>query len=210
MDFWLPKIESGEPDYVDKLAMKIRTEQGIGLAAFAAVFNQELTEVLMVQLGDYAKKHYGGNPWTLPGGGVEKGERPSVAVKREIKEECHFEVQESLQLAGWFARPYYQSRYAKNKGEIVLVFTCRSKSPAATATPSPPEIIAARFQPFCVHEWLNVPSQGTSEHSLQPLPKHWVYWADAARLALRENHMTQWSYATAADMAKRPDPIKPI
>ncbi|MFC1759752.1 hypothetical protein ACFL2H_13460, partial [Planctomycetota bacterium] len=64
-----------------------------------------------------------------------------------------------------------------------------------------PEILAAGFQPFCVHEWLNVPSRGVGEHPLQPLPKHWVHWANAARDNLVATSIAVCSYRNSAEMA---------
>jgi 8-oxo-dGTP diphosphatase len=53
------------------------------VAAYAVVRRQD--EVLLTRLS--AKAHLPG-VWTLPGGGIEHGERPAVGLAREVAEEC--------------------------------------------------------------------------------------------------------------------------
>lgn len=49
-------------------------------SVIAVVFSEDKEEVLLVKRRDVPV-------WTLPGGGVEKGEHPEEAILREIKEE---------------------------------------------------------------------------------------------------------------------------
>ncbi|KKR75985.1 MAG: ADP-ribose pyrophosphatase [Candidatus Levybacteria bacterium GW2011_GWA2_40_8] len=64
--------------------------------------------------------------WQIPGGGVEFGEKPINALKREMKEELGVEI-EALTLI-----PYVNSSIWKTKKKIkqvfLLCFLCRIKS----------------------------------------------------------------------------------
>ncbi len=57
------------------------------VAAYALVLRQHAgtTQVLLTRLSPRAA-HPG--RWTLPGGGIDHGERPAVALAREVEEEC--------------------------------------------------------------------------------------------------------------------------
>ncbi|MDP3996513.1 MAG: NUDIX domain-containing protein [bacterium] len=54
--------------------------------------------------------------WSLPGGGLERGESPWEGVKREIKEETGFDT-DIVSLAGVYSKP--------DVDEVVLSFICK-------------------------------------------------------------------------------------
>src|SRR5437899_844499 len=90
---------------IDREATETAARLGWGLGAFTAVFSTDLQQLLLVRLGDYAAAYYGGQPWTLPGGGVAAGEWPSHAAARELQEECGLAiVADQFRPAGWFSR----------------------------------------------------------------------------------------------------------
>lgn len=55
------------------------------LAAYALIGAEDGASVLLTRIS--ATGHHAGS-WTLPGGGVEHGERPAAALLRELGEEC--------------------------------------------------------------------------------------------------------------------------
>ena len=57
------------------------------LAAYAVIRRDDA--VLLTRISPVG--HHSGS-WTLPGGGVDHGERPAVALAREVAEECGVEV----------------------------------------------------------------------------------------------------------------------
>jgi len=85
------------------------------LAANALI--EEADKYLMVQEG---KEHVKGT-YNIPGGGVEHGENPVEAVKREVKEETGLEVTSIDGLIGVF------NSYSSKDGHpvIVHVFSCQ-------------------------------------------------------------------------------------
>ncbi len=58
------------------------------LAAYALIRRDD--RVLLTRISRLG--HHSG-AWTLPGGGVEHGERPAAAVRREVREECGVDVE---------------------------------------------------------------------------------------------------------------------
>lgn len=77
------------------------------IGVFAIITDSE-NRVLVCQRHDY-------DLWNLPGGGMEQGESPWEAIKREVKEEIGVEVAVH-RLVGIYSKP--------DKNEIVFVFTC--------------------------------------------------------------------------------------
>ncbi|MEU0090819.1 NUDIX domain-containing protein [Kribbella sp. NPDC006257] len=67
---------------------------------FAAVIQQG-NQVLMVRerVQTAPGHHDGPEYWTLPGGGIEQGEDPELAVRREVLEEVGLEIVEARQVA---------------------------------------------------------------------------------------------------------------
>lgn len=57
------------------------------LAAYA-VIRRQLPEGEAVLLTRISGRGFNTGAWTLPGGGVEHGERPAEALRREVREEC--------------------------------------------------------------------------------------------------------------------------
>ncbi len=61
------------------------------LAAYAVVTRDEPEPALLLTRVS-ARGHHAGS-WTLPGGGVDHGEPPREALRREVREECGLEVE---------------------------------------------------------------------------------------------------------------------
>lgn len=58
----------------------------------------------LIWLGDkllLVRKNYGKGHWSLPGGGVEKGETPELAAKRETLEETDITVNEVKEIGNY-------------------------------------------------------------------------------------------------------------
>jgi ADP-ribose pyrophosphatase YjhB (NUDIX family) len=95
-------------------------------------------EYLMIQEG---KEHVEGT-WNLPGGGVEHGENPVEAVKREVYEETGLKISEIEGLIGVF-----NSRSEEGGHPVLaLVFSCTAEE----EEPVPEfkeEILDAKFLP---------------------------------------------------------------
>jgi 8-oxo-dGTP diphosphatase len=79
------------------------------LGVFAAITDKE-GRILCVRM------NYATHGWTTPGGGVELGESPLDALKREVLEESGLEVVPE-ELVGVYSKPY--------KNDIVLFFRAR-------------------------------------------------------------------------------------
>jgi len=103
----------------------------------ANAFVERNGEYLMVQEG---KEHVKGS-WNIPGGGVEHGEDPVEAVKREVKEETGLQVTEVEGLLG-----VVNSRSVRDGHPVMVhVFSCRVEE----GQPEPDfdqEIIDAEFR----------------------------------------------------------------
>ena len=90
---WVPweELDSGEISlvaWVREAVAEHRPVQKQRLSAYALATRQHAgaTQVLLTRIGDSIR--HGGGLWTLPGGGVEHGENPAAAVRREVAEEC--------------------------------------------------------------------------------------------------------------------------
>lgn len=190
-EYW-PKGPITTVAALDQEATEMVARLGWGLGTFAAVFSADLDQLLLVQLGDYAAKYYGGRPWTLPGGGVAPGESPSHATARELLEECGLVVRaDQLRPAGWFPRPYFKGR-REHPGELVTLFTTVVPIPPPTLQVNWPETTAAKWVTADFEALAAVPPEGTGEHPLQPLPRHWLYWASIGREILTCPNSAPW------------------
>ena len=87
----LAEVESGElpvvPMVKEALADR-RPHQRQRVAAYAVVRRGQ--DVLLTRIS--ARGHHSGS-WTLPGGGVDHGETPALALAREVQEECGVPVE---------------------------------------------------------------------------------------------------------------------
>jgi len=187
LPIYLPRMALHRLHEVDAEAERVRSDLNWLLASFIAVFDDNLHYVLVVQLGDYAQACYGGHPWTLPGGSVEPHESPSTAICREVEEETGLTVDPGmLRPAGWFPRPYFQPYRCRQSGELLLLFATTANIADTILRPSPPETKDAQFHPFSLPAFLAVPAFGVGEHRLQPLPRHWAFWASIGQTVLRD------------------------
>ena len=71
LDLAVPRQPLISASVTDVEAVRTGTESSCALAAFTAVFDAHVQNDLMVQLDDYARNNYDGNPWTLPAGASE-------------------------------------------------------------------------------------------------------------------------------------------
>jgi 8-oxo-dGTP diphosphatase len=97
------------------------------LGVFASIFD-EAGRILLV------RQAYGSRHWTTPGGRVEEGESPLVALKREVIEEITCDVRLS-HLIGVYVKAY--------RDDLVLSFDATLIR--GTPRPCPPEISEIRF-----------------------------------------------------------------
>lgn len=210
---WLPQTDVHGLDEMDAEADRVRAELDWSLAAFVGIFDADFEWVLFVQLGDYASARYDGRPWVLPGGAVQPNELPSNAAIREVEEETGIKLDKgSLLSAGWFGRPYYKPHWRERMGELLLLYAAIADPDSLKLRPSPPEIENLSFFPFDVEALSHVPDRGVGTHPLQPLPKHWNWWARAAQRAL-EHQMESpiiWEYSSAEDLALPPWATVPL
>ncbi|MEL7499533.1 MAG: NUDIX hydrolase [Planctomycetota bacterium] len=186
----------------DQQALDRQAAIGCKLGAFVATVCSTTDRVLLVQLGDYAIRKIGGNPWTLPGGSVDYDESPSNAVLRELREETSVQVSKrDLFPAAWIIRPYAGT--SENPGEITLVYlglVSDEKKPVFY----PPEIIGADWFEFDLKNWLSVRSTGQGAR-LQPLRRHWIYWTDIAMKRRHTDTVSRVLYAEPKDMQLAPN-----
>lgn len=79
---------------------------GPTVGVFAAIFDDQRRVVCV-------KRAYGPRNWTIPGGGMEKGESPVDALRREVEEETGYIVQVT-RLVGVYSAPF--------RNDLVLMF----------------------------------------------------------------------------------------
>jgi len=90
------------------------------LPGVAALVRDEKGHVLFIRRSDDGR-------WGLPAGGIEPGESPAIAVRREVAEETGLIVLPT-RIAGVFGGPGFRHRYG-NGDEVewtVTVFECKS------------------------------------------------------------------------------------
>ncbi|QWC86129.1 NUDIX domain-containing protein [Nocardioidaceae bacterium] len=90
---WVPwdDIDSGAVTlvaWVREAVAEHRPVRKQRLSAYALATREHAgaTQVLLARIGESIR--HGGGLWTLPGGGIEHGENPVDAVRREVAEEC--------------------------------------------------------------------------------------------------------------------------
>lgn len=183
----------------DQEAMSVRENYGCRLAVFTAALDPTLHRVLLVQLGDYARGSLQGNPWSLPGGAVEAGERPSAAACREVQEETAVTMDATaLQPCAWIRRPYIE--VDGSRGELLLLFAATLRLPV-DPRPSPPETLQAAMVDYDLQHWWQTPSTGSGQASLQPLRRHWIHWTELAHGLLRDSGRPLRTYTYASPQA---------
>jgi 8-oxo-dGTP pyrophosphatase MutT (NUDIX family) len=107
------------------------------LPGVAAVVRDENGHVLFIRRADDGR-------WGLPAGGIEPGESPGTAVRREVAEETGLIVQPT-RIAGVFGGPGFRHRYG-NGDEVewtVTVFDCETIG--GTLAPVDGEAVELRY-----------------------------------------------------------------
>ncbi|MDE1848643.1 MAG: NUDIX domain-containing protein [Nanoarchaeota archaeon] len=84
------------------------------LRASALIFIDKKVVITKHDVPDY------GVYYLLPGGGVELGESPEEALRREVKEECGIEIDIKRLV-------YYKSGYTDQENYLDLIFLCEAK-----------------------------------------------------------------------------------
>ncbi|MXP41996.1 NUDIX domain-containing protein [Altererythrobacter soli] len=102
---------------------------GYSGAGVSVIGLDEAGRVLLVRHG------YGSGKWSLPGGGVGKGEDPEACARREMREELGCEL-EDLALAASFEHPLHGAAHR------AYVFTARFRG---DPRPDGREVIEARW-----------------------------------------------------------------
>jgi 8-oxo-dGTP pyrophosphatase MutT (NUDIX family) len=104
-------------DYVRALRAKVGNDL-LFMPSVASVIRDDEGRILLV-------RHVEGR-WLLPGGGVEPGERPAEAARRECAEEAGITV-EPLRIFGVYGGPEYRLTYANGDDAawVITVFESR-------------------------------------------------------------------------------------
>jgi 8-oxo-dGTP pyrophosphatase MutT (NUDIX family) len=125
----------GMSDYVARLRACVGNDLLI-LAAAAACIRDEQGRILLVHRSD--------GLWSVPGGGLDPGERLDQAVVREVREETGLEV-EPLALIGVYSDPAYAFTYPNGDlvQPITAFFECRVVG--GTLQPDLDEILEGRY-----------------------------------------------------------------
>ncbi|ACM31463.1 MULTISPECIES: NUDIX domain-containing protein [Rhizobium/Agrobacterium group] len=112
-------------DYITRLRAKIG-HQLLLLPAVAAVIRDDEGRILFQEKAS-------GEGWSLPAGGIEPGESPEEAIRREVLEETGLMVQDT-ELLGVFGGKNYRYTYS-NGDEVeytVVLFECTASGEAGT------------------------------------------------------------------------------
>jgi 8-oxo-dGTP diphosphatase len=104
-------------DVRDNNTMSVMNEdkKELNKNAVAVIVNED-NKILLLKRSDYPDS-WMPNKWALVGGGIDKGETPENAIKREVKEETGLEIDD-------FINAFTIQRH---KESIETVFTCRYK-----------------------------------------------------------------------------------
>lgn len=115
--------------------------------AFVIVLNDK-DEVLMV------RSAYGKQKWSLPGGGLDRGETPRHAAVEEVLEESGIILEEEdLLLIAIFAQRLVRHGVAQSYGGLMLLFLSQKPyigdpPPVPQEEGCEPEILEQRFMPI--------------------------------------------------------------
>jgi ADP-ribose pyrophosphatase YjhB (NUDIX family) len=122
-------------DYVARLRACVGNDLLI-LTAAGGCIRDEQGRVLLLRRSD--------GLWSVPGGGLEPGERLDQAVVREVREETGLEV-EPVALIGVYSDPDYSFTYPNGHQvqPIIAFFECRVVG--GTLQPDGDEILEARY-----------------------------------------------------------------
>ena len=125
----------GMSDYVARLRACVGNDLLI-LTAAAACIRDEQGRVLLLRRSD--------GLWSVPGGGLEPGERLDQAIVREVREEIGLEV-EPTALIGVYSDPAYAYIYPNGHQvqPIIAFFECQVLG--GTLQPDMDEILEARY-----------------------------------------------------------------
>jgi ADP-ribose pyrophosphatase YjhB (NUDIX family) len=122
-------------DYVARLRACVGNDLLI-LTSAGACIRDEQGRILLLRRSD--------GMWSVPGGGLEPGERLDQAVVREVREETGLEV-EPTALIGVYSDPAYTFTYPNGHQvqPIIAFFECRVVG--GTLQPDLDEILEARY-----------------------------------------------------------------
>jgi len=125
----------GISDYVARLRACVGHDLLI-LTAAGACIRDKAGRILLLRRAD--------GLWSVPGGGIEPGERLDQAAVREVREETGLEV-EPVALIGVYSDPAYIFSYPNGDRvqPIITFFECRVVG--GTLQPDMDEILEARY-----------------------------------------------------------------
>ena len=127
---------------VDEVELPDGVRIGYGVlesAGFAAVV--PVTEDERVVLVRQWRQPVGGFTLELPGGGVEAGEDPGEAVRRELREEAGYEARDLVHMFSLHTTPGRST-------EVCHLFRCRAERSSEGPEPEPTEFVSAVEMPL--------------------------------------------------------------